>query len=291
MDKLKIDASTVICAVIGNPIAHSLSPAIHNAAFAACGLNWAYVAYRVSELKQAIEGIRALGIRGVSVTIPHKVAVMPLLDTVDEAARTIGSINTIVNTNGHLAGYNSDGEGALQSLRDACADPTGKRVVILGSGGAARAIAVSMVLKAPPAKLTILGAIENEVRKLSSDSATKSGVLVTGELLTAKSLSSSLRECEILIHATPIGMHPNSDQSLVPSRLLQKNLVVFDIVYNPLKTCLLMDAERAGCIVVSGIEMFLNQAVMQFTLWTGQEAPRQIMREVLQNAFMGHTTT
>jgi shikimate dehydrogenase len=268
-----------------------LSPAIHNAAFAACGLNWAYVAYRVSELKQAIEGIRALGIRGVSVTIPHKVAVMPLLDTVDEAARTIGSINTIVNTDGHLAGYNSDGEGALQALRNTGADPAGKRVVILGSGGAARAIAVSMVLKAPPAKLTILGDVENEVRTLCSDSAQRGAVAVAGEILTNKSLSSALHDCEILIHATPIGMHPNPDQSLVPAQLLQKNLVVFDIVYNPLKTRLLLDAERAGCAVISGIEMFLNQAAIQFKLWTGQEAPRQIMREVLQNAFRGHNNT
>jgi shikimate dehydrogenase len=285
MDKLKIDASTVICAVIGNPIEHSLSPAIHNAAFAACGLNWAYVAYRVAELKQAIEGIRALGIRGVSVTIPHKVAVMSLLDTVDEAARTIGSINTIVNTNGHLAGYNSDGEGALQALRDAGSDPTGKRVVILGSGGAARAITIALALKAPPEKLTILGAVEEEVLRLSSDSSRRGAVAVAGELLIDTSLSSALHDCEILIHATPIGMHPKSDQSLVPAHLLHKNLVVFDIVYNPLKTRLLMDAERAGCTVLPGIEMFLNQAAVQFKLWTGQEAPRKVMRAVLEKHF------
>jgi len=285
MDKQKIDASTVICAVIGNPIEHSLSPAIHNAAFAACGLNWAYVAFRVAALKQAIEGIRALGIRGVSVTIPHKVAVMPLLDTVDEAARTIGSINTIVNTNGQLAGYNSDGEGALQALRDAGFDSAGKRVVILGSGGAARAIAIALALKAPPEKLTILGAEEQEVLKLSSDSARRGTVAVAGELLTDTSLSSALPDCEILIHATPIGMHPKSDQSLVPVNLLHKNLVVFDIVYNPLKTRLLMDAERAGCTVITGIEMFLNQAAVQFKLWTGQEPPKKVMRAVLENHF------
>ena len=285
MDKLKIDASTVICAVIGNPIEHSLSPAIHNAAFTACGLNWAYVACRVEELKQAIEGIRALGIRGVSVTIPHKVAVMPLLDTVDEAARTIGSINTIVNTAGHLAGYNSDGEGALQALRNAGFDPAGKRVVILGSGGAARAIAIALALKAPPEKLTILGAVEEEVLRLSSDSTRRGAVAVAGKLLTDTSLSSALPDCDILIHATPVGMHPATDRSLVPPNLLHNNLVVFDIVYNPLKTRLLMDAERAGCTVIPGIEMFLNQAAVQFKLWTGQEAPREVMRAVLEKHF------
>jgi shikimate dehydrogenase len=221
----------------------------------------------------------------VSVTIPHKVAVMPLLDTVDEAARTIGSINTIVNTAGHLAGYNSDGEGALQALRDAGFDSAGKRVVILGSGGAARAIAVTIALKAPPEKLIILGAVEEEVLRLSSDSARRGAVAVAGELLTDTSLSSALHDCEILIHATPIGMHPKSDQSLVAPNLLHNNLVVFDIVYNPLKTRLLMDAERAGCTVISGIEMFLNQAAVQFKLWTGQEAPRKVMRAVLEKHF------
>ena len=149
MNAVPIDGRTTICAVIGNPIEHSLSPAIHNAAFAARGINGAYVAFNVTHLKKAIEGIRGLGIRGVSVTIPHKIAVMPLLDTIDETARTIGSINTIVNTGGHLAGYNSDGIGALQALRDAGCNPTGKRVTILGSGGAARAIAVTIVVSGP----------------------------------------------------------------------------------------------------------------------------------------------
>jgi shikimate dehydrogenase len=285
MDKLAINAKTIICAVIGNPIEHSLSPAIHNAVFAACGLNWAYVAFRVEMLKQAIAGIRALGIKGVSVTIPHKVAVMAMLDTIDAAASAIGSINTIVNTDGHLTGYNSDGEGALQALRDAGSDPAGKRVIILGSGGAARAIAITLALKAPPAKLTILGAVEEEVLKLSSDSAHRSAVAVAGELLTDTSLAPALHECEILIHATPVGMHPKTDRSLVPAQLLHKNLVVFDIVYNPLKTRLLMDAERVGCTVIPGIEMFLNQAAIQFKLWTGKDAPRKVMRTVLEKHF------
>jgi shikimate dehydrogenase len=190
-----------------------------------------------------------------------------------------------VITAGHLAGYNSDGEGALQTLRDVGFDSAGKRVVILGSGGAARAIAVTIALKAPPEKLTILGAVEEELLRLSSDSARRGAVAVAGELLTDTSLSSALHDCEILIHATPIGMHPKSEHSLVPVQLLHKNLVVFDIVYNPLKTRLLMDAEREGCTVISGIEMFLNQAAVQFKLWTGQEAPRKVMREVLEKHF------
>ncbi len=284
MDKLRIDAKTVICAVIGDPIEHSLSPLIHNAAFHACGLNWVYVACRVTDLKPAIGGIRALGIRGVSVTLPHKIAAIPLLDEIDAAARTIGSINTIVNTDGRLIGYNSDGDGALQALRHAGFDPSGKHIVILGSGGAARAIVMTLALKSPPEKLTILGAINDEVLKLAHDCSRILRGAVVGNLLTAETLSRALDQSTILIHATPIGMYPHPEQSLVSADLLHKNLVVFDIVYNPMKTSLLADAERAGCVIIPGTEMFINQAAVQFRLWTGKEAPQDVMREVLQSA-------
>ena len=285
MNAVPIDGRTTICAVIGNPIEHSLSPAIHNAAFAARGINGAYVAFNVTHLKKAIEGIRGLGIRGVSVTIPHKIAVMPLLDTIDETARTIGSINTIVNTGGHLAGYNSDGIGALQALRDAGCNPTGKRVTILGSGGAARAIAVTMALQATPSALTLLGIIEQERTQLASDLASKSSLRPVTADLSSQGLTAALQECDLLINTTPVGMHPKSAESPIPGNLLRKQPAVFDIVYNPRKTRLLRDAEQAGCTVVSGIEMFLNQAAVQFTLWTGQPAPVDVMRAVLDKHF------
>ena len=285
MNAVPIDGRTTICAVIGNPIEHSLSPAIHNAAFAARGINGAYVAFNVTHLKKAIEGIRGLGIRGVSVTIPHKIAVMPLLDTIDETARTIGSINTIVNTGGHLAGYNSDGTGALQALRDAGCNPTGKRVTILGSGGAARAIAVTMSLQAPPAALTLLGIIPEELAQLASDIAAKSSLKPVTAEFSPDGLSAALQHCDLLINTTPVGMYPKSDASPVPRELLEKQPAVFDIVYNPRKTKLLRDALQAGCTVVSGIEMFLNQAAVQFTLWTGQPAPVEVMRAVLDKHF------
>ena len=285
MNSAPVDGRTTICAVIGNPVEHSLSPAIHNAAFAASGINWAYVAFHVTHLEKAIEGIRGLGIRGVSVTIPHKVAVMPLLDSIDDTARAIGSINTIVNTGGHLTGYNSDGTGALKALCDADCNPAGKRVVILGSGGAARAIAVIMALKAPPAALTLLGIIKEEREQLSSDIAAKSSLRPMTAGLSSAGLTAALKECDLLINTTPVGMYPHKDDSPVPRELLQKQTAVFDIVYNPRKTRLLREAEQAGCTVVSGIEMFLNQAAVQYTLWTGQQAPAGVMRAVLEKHF------
>jgi shikimate dehydrogenase len=285
MNSVPVDGRTTICAVIGNPVEHSLSPAIHNAAFAASGINWAYVAFHVINLEKAIEGIRGLGIRGVSVTIPHKVAVIPLLDFIDDIARTIGSINTIVNTSGQLAGYNSDGTGALKALCDAGCNPAGKRVVILGSGGAARAIAVTMALQNPPAALTLLGIIREERERLSSDIAARSSLQPMSAELSSDGLAAALQECDLLINTTPVGMYPKKDDSPVPRELLQKQTAVFDIVYNPRKTRLLRDAQQAGCTVVSGIEMFLNQAAVQFTLWTGQPAPSGVMRAVLEKYF------
>jgi shikimate dehydrogenase len=285
MNAVPVDGRTTICAVIGNPVEHSLSPAIHNAAFAACTINWAYVAFRVTHLEKAVEGIRGLNIRGVSVTIPHKVAVIPLLDSIHDTARAIGSINTIVNTGGHLAGYNSDGTGALKALSDAGCNPAGKRVVVLGSGGAARAIAVTMALQAKPAALTLLGIIKEEREQLSSDIAAKSNLQPAAAELSSAGLTAALQKCDLLINATPVGMYPKSDKSPVPRDLLHKHTAVFDIVYNPRKTRLLRDAEQAGCTVVSGMEMFLNQAAVQFTLWTGQPAPVDVMRAVLEKHF------
>jgi shikimate dehydrogenase len=285
MDAVPVDGRTTICAVIGNPVEHSLSPAIHNAAFAACGINWAYVAFSVSDLKSAIAGIRGLGIRGVSVTIPHKVAVMPLLDSLDDSARTIGSVNTIVNRNGNLAGHNSDGPGALKALCDAGCNPAGRRVVMLGSGGAARAIAVTMALQAAPSALTLLGIIEQERAQLASDIAAKSRLKPATDSLSPDTAGAALKQCDLLINTTPVGMYPNCDDSPVPRELLKKQTAVFDIVYNPRKTRLLRDAEQAGCTVVSGIEMFLNQAAIQFTLWTGRPAPAGVMRAVLEKHF------
>jgi shikimate dehydrogenase len=279
-----IDAKTGVCAVIGHPIGHSLSPELHNAAFQALGLPYVYVAHDVQPgcVRQALDGIRALGYRGLSVTIPHKVEAMHAVDEVHKIARGIGCINTVVNTDGHLMGYNSDGLGALNALRDADADPRGKRVLILGSGGAARALTITIAGEASPAEITVLGVVEQELSQLVADvrSASKSSIQ-SGEL-TSATLRQHIAAADILLHCTPVGMHPKEDESLVPQDLFPKHLVVFDAVYNPRRTRLLKDAAAAGCRTIEGLEMFLGQAYVQFELWTGQTAPREIMRQVVE---------
>ena len=279
-----INASTQFCGVIGNPVEHSLSPAIHNAAFQQLGLNFVYLAWKVEAIGDAIKGLRALGnFRGASVTIPHKVAVLPLLDEVDAMARHIGAINTIVWENGKLLGTNTDAIGALRALKEGQAPLGGEPVILLGSGGAARAIAFALAIEAGIRRLHVLGIDNHERRTLASDLAQRTAVQVSEAFLDEQSLRTALAQGTVLIHCTPIGMAPKSGISCVPSHLLHPALTVMDIVYNPRETKLLSDAKAAGCRTISGLEMFLYQAAAQFEVWTGQSAPAQVMRAVLES--------
>ena len=277
-----MDAKTQLCAVIGNPIEHSLSPAIHNAAFDHLGLNYVYVAFRVRDVSSAIAGIRGLGIKGISVTIPHKVEVIKYVDEIDEVADRIGSVNTIVNEKRNLKGYTTDGTAAVRSLREKGVDINGKRILILGSGGAARAIAFTLIMKKRPASVVIGGIIQKEIDRLVQDiSSTKKISQAKGFIVNEKSLEKRLQDVDILIQCTPVGMHPKTDNTPVPKRLLRSSLTVFDIIYTPLKTRLLKEAEEIGCEVISGVDMFVYQAALQFELWTGEPSPIKVMREAL----------
>jgi shikimate dehydrogenase len=279
----RIDASFKVCALLGLPARHSVGPALHNAAFEALSLPLVYVAHEVepARLVEAFAGARAMDYRGLSITMPHKVAALGLVDDVDDTARAIGCINTVVNQDGRLRGANVDGLGALGALRQAGADPAGRRVLVLGSGGAARALAITIGMAAKPAELLILGAIEDELARLARDVAERTGCRVGAELLTDTALAAGLGKAQILLHCTPVGMKPDSERSLVPRDRLRSDLVVFDAVYNPRRTLLLREATAAGCCVIEGTEMFLGQAALQFELWTGKPAPKEIMRRVL----------
>jgi shikimate dehydrogenase len=277
-----IGPSTKLCALIGNPVAHSMSPAIHNRAFAELGLDYVYVAFRVEDVGAAVAFMRKIdNFRGMSVTIPHKVSIIKYLDEVAEVDRRIGSVNTVVNDGGRVIGYGSDGPGAQKALIDAGVRLAGKNVTMLGSGGAARAIAFTLATKANPAALFLLGIEEPELKALARDIVRKTGTKATSALLEAETLEARLAESQVLIHCTPVGMHPKTNVSVVPKSLLHRELAVMDIVYNPLKTKLLADAEARGLKTISGVEMFVNQAVIQFELWTGKTAPRRVMRDVV----------
>jgi shikimate dehydrogenase len=277
-----IDASTKVCCVIGDPVEHSLSPLIHNTGYRTLGLNFAYIAFWVKDIRKAIDGIRGLGIRGASVTIPHKITAMKYLDALDEAAREIGAINTIVNNDGVLKGYNTDYGAAMKALEEKTAIK-GKKAVLVGAGGVGLPLAVG--LKRKGAELVILDIVEDLAKNLAKR--------VGADGFGGSDNLSAIASADILVNATPVGMWPRTDESIVPKELLHPRLTVFDVVYNPRETKLLKEAKAAGCAVVYGYRMFLLQAAEQFELFTGHEAPLHEMEKVLVKALEGegHATS
>ncbi|MFO7938074.1 MAG: shikimate dehydrogenase [Kiritimatiellia bacterium] len=279
-----ITPATRMCGIIGNPVEHSMSPALHNRAFSELGLDYVYMAFRVESgnVSEVLDAMRVMdNFRGLSVTIPHKVEVVSCLDKISETDRSIGSVNTVINDHGCLRGMGSDGPGARKALLDSGLQPEGARVAILGTGGASRAIAFDLAFNARPEKLTLMGIVAEELKQLTRDIASKTDLPAEGVLLDDASLAKTVENSNILINASPVGMYPDVDKSLVPSELLHSGLGVMDIVYNPLTTRLLGDAEEKGLVTVSGLEMFVNQAVIQFESWTGSQAPKEEMREVV----------
>jgi shikimate dehydrogenase len=275
-----ISSETKICGLIGDPIEHSVSPAMHNTAFSYLGLDYIYIPLHVERenLTKAIDGLKALNIKGLNITIPYKVVIIPLLDLVDDLAEKIGSVNTIVNDKGYLKGYNTDASGFLKTLLERGFEPRGKKVVVLGAGGASRSISFTLAMR--EAEIVILN------RQLEMDWAVElvSSIsqLTTKEVkaleLNNENLKSVLKAADMLVNATSVGMSPNINQSPLPARLLKPELVVFDVVYNPLKTRLLTEAEAVGAKTISGIDMLVWQGALAFELWTGVKSPVDIMK-------------
>lgn len=255
--------------LLGNPVRHSLSPIMHNAALAALAVKGHYSAFCVSDIGAAVSGIRGMNIRGASVTIPFKRTVMEYLDAIDPDAFALGAVNTIVNDEGHLTGYNTDWSGLVQALKTETSI-AGKTFVILGAGGTARAAAYG-------------------IRKEGGDVMIANRSAVTGVALAEEigcpfySLKMLKKvRADGLIHTTPAGMHPNVEASIVEASWLKRFEIVMDVIYNPLQTKLLADAAAQGCRTVSGLEMFVHQGAAQFQLWTGLDAPVALMKKVVR---------
>jgi shikimate dehydrogenase len=252
-------------AIFGNPVVHSLSPVMHNAAFCATGFNGVYAAIRVKDIRLAVAGFRSLGLRGASITLPHKETVMACLDYIDPWARRIKAVNTLVNENGTLKGFNTDWSGALKALEQKVA-VAGRRVGVIGAGGAARAVAHGVMSAGGAVRLF------NRTTEKGSALAAELGVAFTplGQF--------DAEGIEILVNTTSAGMAPQTEESPVPREQLRPDMVVMDIVYHPLRTRLLREAEAAGCATIDGLAMLVHQGALQFELWTGMTAPIDIMR-------------
>jgi len=264
-----IDQYTEVYGVIGNPVRHSLGPVMHNAAFREKGINAVYLAFEITDLKDCIKGVRSLGIKGLSVTIPFKSDIIPFLDDMDDLAEGIGAVNTVVNEKGRLKGHNTDAAGALRALEEKT-DVSGKRAIIIGAGGAGRAI--GFVLKQRGLEIVIANRSVDRAMQLCRS--------LGCEFIQLDNLPDA--HGDILINATPVGMSPDMDISPVSEKAFKEGMVVMDIIYNPFKTRFLAVAETRGCMVINGLPMFIYQGAEQFGLWTGLDAPIAVMNEAVK---------
>ncbi|WP_018133580.1 shikimate dehydrogenase [Effusibacillus pohliae] len=267
--------------LFGHPVRHSRSPAMHNAAFRELGLPYVYVAFDVApeSLAAAVDSIRVLGMRGVNVTIPHKVDVMPYLDRITPEADLIGAVNTIVNENGVLIGHNTDGTGYVRSLlEESRLSLPESPVLILGAGGAARAIVTALAWQG--AKEIY---IANRTRQKGDELAQRIAALCSVHSVSLADIPELIKRVRLVVNTTSVGMHPNVEESPIDPALLHEGLVVSDLIYNPLETCLLREARRRGATPHGGLGMFIYQGAEAFTLWTGAEAPVEIMRQTVES--------
>lgn len=281
-----INGETRVTGIFGDPVAHTLSPAMHNAAFAALGLNFVYLPFHVRReaLAAAVAGIKALGLAGVNITVPHKEAVLPLIDGVAEEARLIGAVNTVVNRGGELIGHNTDATGFLRALQEAGFDPTGRPAVVIGAGGAARAV-VAALARAGVREITIFNRTVSRATVLA-ELARAEGV-ATAALSWADLAGTGKKvvaRAALVVQTTSVGMHPQEEEAPpVPPEALGPGQLVVDLIYSPRETRLLRLARAAGAKTQNGMAMLLHQGAAAFELWTGREAPLGVMRAALEN--------
>ncbi|CAM3794052.1 shikimate dehydrogenase [Alkalicoccus chagannorensis] len=269
---------TRLYGVIGDPVHHSLSPLMHQAAYEACGLTAYYVPLHVKpdKLKEAIAGLRAMQFHGANVTIPHKEAVIPLLDAIDTEAEKIGAVNTIINEDGILTGYNTDGTGYLRSLLSIRPHVLDEEILLLGAGGAARAAAITLTNRG--ASVTIANRTVEKAEKLAAECG--------AAFMSLQEAEERQKEYPVIINSTSIGMYPDIDQRPLRLEADLDGCLVSDMIYNPWETKLLHEAEQAGAQTLNGFGMFIQQGADAFERWTGDDAPVQAMERAVREQLL-----
>ncbi|MFZ1397320.1 MAG: shikimate dehydrogenase [Candidatus Promineifilaceae bacterium] len=284
----KLNGRTQLIGLIGWPVSHSFSPAMHNTAAEALGLNWVYVPLPVAPeaVATAVSGLAALGFRGVNVTVPHKQAVMPLLNELEPGARAIGAVNTIVvGENGRLTGHNTDWSGFLADLQANDVPVTNRDCLLLGAGGSARAVAYGLAQSG--ARVHILARRIAQAEQLVADLRPylPQATLASHSLDLLPEAAATVT-APLIINSTPLGMTPNEEGSPWPDRLLfPPNAVLYDLVYNPRLTRLMQQAEAAGCQAINGLGMLVQQGAKAFFLWTGQQPDTAVMRRTIEQIY------
>jgi shikimate dehydrogenase len=281
-----ITGTTSLVGLIGWPVEHSLSPIMHNAAFAELELNWAYVPLpvRPEDVRQALKGLAALNFVGVNVTVPHKQAVIPYLDELSEAVRLTGAVNTIHIRDGEFFGYNTDAIGFLNSLEEANCPPQGKRVAVLGAGGAARAVVYALARSGADSVVVLNRTAERAAFLVDDLADAFPDSALTFEAFTRQALAALDSNVDLVVNTTSVGMYPRVGASPWPADVPIPPEVTFcDLVYNPLETVFLARARAAGAATIDGVGMLVHQGAFAFEKWTGHPAPIEVMRQVCLN--------
>lgn len=279
-----VDVSTKLIGLLGNPLGHSFSPAMHNKAFQSLGLNFFYLPIEVTaeDLSTVTAGIARMNFAGYNITVPHKIRIMDCLDSIDPLAQAIGAVNTVILEDGRTTGYNTDGEGFVRALEAESGITAGGRChFIIGCGGAARAIAMTLAFK-EAGKIFLCNRTEQKAHELAADINEKVSLCSEVVPMETGCIDAAIRQADVLINTTSVGMHPDEDRSPINSDLIRGGLIVSDIVYNPARTKLLRAAEKKGCQTVSGLGMLVNQGAEGFRKWTGAEPPMEVMFEVVR---------
>ncbi len=277
---------TKIIGIIGHPIKQSYSPFIHNVAIELKKIDYVYLPFDIpaSNLKSALRGMTALGIKGFSVTIPHKESAIQYMNSVSEEVSLIGSLNTIVNDQGKLIGHNTDAHGVYETLLPFKNELSGSQVCVIGAGGSARAVIYTLIRHFRPKKLFIVNRNERRAENLKDyfSEKMKFSSIKTKELIPPSAFE-VIKDSKLIVHATPLGMNPNTNDSITTSsEVFQKTQIVFDLVYNPQNTLLLKTASKAGAITLNGLTTLINQAAKAFELWTGVDFPKEDVQKSLQ---------
>ena len=287
MAVMQIDGATTLVGVYGHPIAHTASPAMHNAAFAALEMNWAYLAFDVNpaQLRPALCGARDMGLRGINLTVPHKLLALEIVDELDAEARKLGAVNTVSIEAGKLRGFNTDGYGIAKAIKEEFnIGFKGKRVLVLGAGGAGRAIAVKAAIDGAlrvyvaNRTMTKIGPIAAEIARTKAECRPIP--------LTTEALATAVADVDLLINATSVGLTGGESLNLLPT-LFRPELFVYDTIYRPAETELLKTAGESGARTANGLSMLLHQGIKSFEIWTGRKAPLAVMRRALRTAVYG----
>ncbi len=277
MDSHIRGSSRVVC-LLGNPVAHSISPQIHNHAFRTLGLPYVYIPVTVkpSALPSVLFTMRACSFAGANVTIPYKTRVVNYCDSLSDLSKATGTVNTLYFDEGRLCGTTTDHEGFKRALHSMGCGLDNKKVVILGNGGTARTLALALALEKEVTSLTIVGRNKSRIDSLALEVTENTGFSAKSCSFEESELDDVMRQCTLLVNCTCVGMHPDVDSSPIPGKYLHKDMVVFDAIYNPLKTKLLQDAQAVGCSVQNGLRMLLFQGLASFKLWTGKDVSEEI---------------